>query len=264
MTSTARNPWLFLPPNAHNDAFRLYCFPYAGAGAQIYRRWTGLLGERGRVVPVTLPGRESRFREPAYTDLRSLVDSLAGGVSAELDRPYALFGHSMGALIAFELAAVIAERGLPLPEVLFVSGHQPPHLPSDLSDFDPTTVASARSSMRRLGVLGPDLADGSDVLAEVMLPTLSADISLCASYTLPAPKPLPVDIVALGGNADPSAGPAAISAWSAYTTRDFACRFFDGDHFFISSNFEEVATLVSAWIDSRPPRSATTTTGRTR
>jgi medium-chain acyl-[acyl-carrier-protein] hydrolase len=251
MTPTNGEPWLHLPESAGDDAFRLFCFPYAGAGTQVYRQWAGVLGERGRVVPVRLPGREARFLEPAYEDLRTLVGDLVTGIAAELDRPYALFGHSMGALIAFELAAAVTDRGLRAPEVLFVSGHQPPHLPSDVSAIELGSVASARDTMRGLGTLAPGLADAPDELAELVFATLAADITLCASYELPAPKAVPVDIVALCGSDDPTGNVAAMRSWAGYTTRGFACHVVHGDHFFLHSNVEQVTALVSAAVNRR-------------
>src|SRR5215213_10719856 len=96
--------WLPLTRPWSRDGIVLFCFPYAGGGASVFRDWIGALGSSVEVCPVQLPGREGRFREPAFTRLAPLVDSLVESLGSHLDRPFALFGHSLGALIAFEFA----------------------------------------------------------------------------------------------------------------------------------------------------------------
>src|SRR5262245_44114205 len=107
---------------------RLYCLPYAGSGAAVYRPWAALLPSTIDLRLVQLPGREARLREPAYTRMDALIEALAPAVASEIDRPYVLFGHSMGALVVFELARALRRLDLPSPTCLFVSGRRAPHL----------------------------------------------------------------------------------------------------------------------------------------
>src|SRR5262249_42750474 len=101
---------------------RLFCFPYAGSSAQIFHGWQQDLPRTIEVTPVHLPGRGKRIREKPFTELTALAEVLTGEISPHVDKPYALFGHSLGAIIAFEVARGLRRRGLPLPRRLFVSG----------------------------------------------------------------------------------------------------------------------------------------------
>src|SRR4051794_36920377 len=114
-----RSPWFVVPTPRPDARRRLFCLPHAGGGAAAFRRWADGMAAAVEVVAVQPPGRETRFREPPFTDWRSLVVSLADALPA--DRPFALFGHSLGALLAFELARELRRRGGPPPDHLFVA-----------------------------------------------------------------------------------------------------------------------------------------------
>src|SRR6185437_11668624 len=114
MIQTSASPadrWLPTVRPWSRAAVRLVCFPYAGGGASMYRDWAGAMGDSIEVWPIQLPGREARFCEPAFTRLAPLVEGLADAVGPHLDRPFALFGHSLGALVAFELARLLHGEG---------------------------------------------------------------------------------------------------------------------------------------------------------
>jgi medium-chain acyl-[acyl-carrier-protein] hydrolase len=123
---TVPNPWISRPRPNPRTLLRLFCFPYAGGGASAYRKWSDSLPQSIEVCAVQLPGREMRIKEPAYSDVHPLVDVLAPALASFLDRPFALFGHSMGALVAFELARKIRRDCSLLPESLFVSARNAP------------------------------------------------------------------------------------------------------------------------------------------
>jgi medium-chain acyl-[acyl-carrier-protein] hydrolase len=126
MKSDPTQGWLYLPGPNPQAALRLFCFPYAGSGATVFRRWPASLPAGVEVCGVRLPGREGRLREPAFDRLAPLVEALAAALPPALDRPFAFFGHSMGALVAFELAHRLRRDGRPGPRHLFVSGRTAP------------------------------------------------------------------------------------------------------------------------------------------
>ena len=124
-----RSPWVSLSPSGGPRLARMFCFPFAGGGATAYHRWSKRVLVGIEVARIQLPGREARLREPLYTRLDSLVDTLAEELIPWVDGPFVLYGHSMGALLAFELARKLRKGYRLLPEHLFVGGYRGPHLP---------------------------------------------------------------------------------------------------------------------------------------
>src|SRR5262245_44139683 len=166
----------------HSGNCRLFCFPYAGAGASVFRNWQEELPSTIDVVPVQLPGREGRWSDERFHDLPSLAAALAAALQPLFSEPYVLFGHSMGALIAFELARVLRRRRLPLPRHLFTSGTRAPHIP----DREPPVhhlpdVLLWKTVTRDYGA-AQDLTPLNPEMASVLLPILRADFRMCETY----------------------------------------------------------------------------------
>ena len=214
---------------------RLFCLPPAGSGTAAFYRWRRLLAPHIDVVPIHLPGREARFATPAHRDFNEAATAVTKALSPHLDRPYALFGHSMGAL----LAAAIAPRFSPAPRLLIASGREAPHLPfghrtlHQLPD-EPFIQALAQ----RYGEAAPGLGEASShpfddpELRALFLPTLRADIALVESYQhQPAPT-LTIPILALAGTEDTSVTPAGLEAWAGLTTAPCTLKRLPGGHFY--------------------------------
>jgi medium-chain acyl-[acyl-carrier-protein] hydrolase len=236
MTNAELRRWVY-SNGAHAQSsanFRLFCFPYAGAGASVFRDWQKELPSTAEVVPVQLPGRERRWSDRPVQDLPLLAATVATALEPLLIEPYALFGHSMGALIAFELACVIRRRRLAVPVHLFVSATRPPHIP----DREPPVhhlpdVLLWKTVMRDYGAA----QDGTPLnreMAPVLLPILRADFRMCESYKPSREEPFPFPLTAYGGVHDRRVTYADLSAWSSYTTGPFRMRLFPGGHFFVS------------------------------
>lgn len=222
---------------------RLFCFPYAGGGASIFRAWSGHLPQDIEVCPVQLPGREDRLLETPFTNLPMLLDALVPAVLPYLDMPYALFGHSMGSLISFELVRYLHRMEYShMPVCLFVSGHSAPQIP----DPDPPTYHLPDSEfieeLRRLEGTSEELLQNTEFL-QLLMPLLRADFTLCDTYKYVHGKALNCPISAFGGLQDPDVPQDGISAWRVQTSGLFRLRFFEGDHFFIQ---KQQATLLHA------------------
>jgi len=161
---------------------RLFCLPYSGASAMVYARWRRALPEWLQVCPLELPGRGMRMDEPLQRDIKALAAQLADEVSRDLDGPYALFGHSLGGLLAFELAHALSARGVPAPLALFASGTAGPAR-RDVSEYAiEKTDAQLIARLRELqGTTEEALANPE--LMQLMLPILRADFLLCGSFT---------------------------------------------------------------------------------
>ena len=207
---------------------RLFCFPYAGAGASVFRLWQDELPPGIQIVPVQLPGRESRWAEQPPARLTQLAETLAAALGPLLSQPYALFGHSMGAFVAFELARAIEREHLPLPRHLFVSGARAPHIP----DREPPVhhlpdVLLWKSVMRDYGS-NQDHAPLDREMAPVLLPILRADFRMCESYRPSPGEPLAFPLTAYGGLHDRRVTYDDLSAWSSYTLAPFRTQLFPG------------------------------------
>ncbi|WP_344950066.1 thioesterase II family protein [Sphaerisporangium flaviroseum] len=227
---------------AEPGALTLYCLPHAGGGASAYRVWQRKLPGVA-VQPVQPPGRENRHREPAYERMAPLVCDLADVLLADValgpvGRPYAVYGHSLGALVTFELLREIRRRGAPEPVHLFVSGCVAPHHPFD--DGPPVGRMTRPEMVELLRSLGgtPDWLLSDPSVLEMIIPTMRADFSVKETYQYYYELPLDIPITALPSTADPRAGQGQVARWKEQTTQEFALHTFVGGHFAV---FEQAA-----------------------
>jgi len=228
------NPWLTVPATNRRAGMRLFCFPYAGGGATIFRTWRDHLPETVDVCPVNLPGRESRIREQPRTDLGGLVGDIARAMLPHLDKPFAVFGHSMGAVLAFEVTRRLRREYGASPAHLFVSGHRAPQVKGqrrtyDLPEPEFIQVLHNLNGMVREVLQHPELL-------ELMLPLLRADFTLCETYDFVPGPPLDCPLTALGGLLDLDVTHEHLGLWREQTTGPFTVRMLPGDHFFIRSD----------------------------
>lgn len=227
------------------------CLPHAGAGSLAYFHWAGDFGADVEVCAVQLPGRENRLRERAIDELGRLLPRLVEGLGPTLRRgPFALFGHSFGALLAFELTRELRRRGAALPRALIVSGRGAPALGAvtdpigGIADDDEFLAALDR----RYGGI-PAAIRGERELLALMLPTLRADLRIAEAHEYRAEEPLPLPIMALGGIDDPAVDEASLSGWARETSAGFALRRFRGGHFFVQESRQDVTRAVRGLLE---------------
>lgn len=209
---------------------RLFCFPHSGAGASAYRDWGKGFGPV-RVVPVQYPGHESRYGEPLHRRMAPLIERLAADLGPGLEPPFAFFGHSLGALVAFELASHLVRGGGPGPGHLFVSACRAPHVPNPFPPLYRLPDTRFREVIARLGAgAGAALEDAE--FWRLFEPILRADFEISDTYEC-APEPsLDCPVSAFGGRDDPFVEPAALEAWRDLTRGSFCLRLFPGGHFY--------------------------------
>jgi medium-chain acyl-[acyl-carrier-protein] hydrolase len=224
---------------------RLFCFPFAGGGAMAFRGWAEQLPPEVALVPARLPGRETRLGEPPYDSMEPLIDALSEAISPHLEKPFAFFGHSMGAVIAFELARSLRTRGRPLPAALFVSGARAPQFRRGHVPPAPPSDEELLQELDRLEGIPRDLL-GNQELLQLALPVLRADTALYRNYIYTHGPPLDCDIRAYGGTDDRRISRPEIEAWSEQTARSFSCAMFPGGHFFIRSHEAEFLKALSS------------------
>lgn len=231
---TKSNPWIHRPHPHPNAALRLFCFPYAGGGASVFRNWSDALPKSVEVVPVQLPGRETRIREQAFSSVFPLLDAMVPALVPLLDRPFALFGHSMGALIAFELARRLRCDCKRLPECLLVSARVAPNIRLKRQPINKLPEDELIRELAHLNGTDRDVLQHAELM-KLVLPTLRADLALHEEYVYPVELPLACPIVAFGGLQDPETQNGVLDAWRNEAAGLFAIRWFSGDHFFITS-----------------------------
>lgn len=237
----ANAQWLHFPSPSPDAEVRLFCLPFAGAGAAAFREWPSAFGPRVEIAAVRLPGREQRIREAPVID----PVSVSATIAAAIDRPYAIFGHSMGARLAFEVVRELRRTGAPLPLRLYPSGINPPHLPTAGPFAGLSTVPDDELMTR--------VADGGGVPAEILavpelfslfLPVLRADLTWVDDYVYTDGPPLPVPVVAFAGDADPVAPPSRMDGWHRHTSAGFTLHTLPGGHFFLVDNLALLAELI--------------------
>jgi medium-chain acyl-[acyl-carrier-protein] hydrolase len=222
------------PGSPSRADIRLFCFPYAGGGTSVFQGWAETIPRSVKVCPVQLPGREKRFREPALTHLPALVEDLAESLLPYLTPPFAFFGHSLGALLAFELARWVRRQHGPQPVHLFVSGCGAPQCRTAGGEIHALSPAEFREELRRLNGTPAAVLD-DDELMDLLLPTLRADFALAETYAYADGPPLASPITALGGLSDVTVGVSDLDAWRVHTTGRFRRRLLPGDHFFLQT-----------------------------
>lgn len=229
---------------------RLFCLPYAGGGASAYRPWTQRLAPEVDTVPVQLPGRETRRHEPAIERAEALIDQLAEPLLAHADRPYALFGHSLGGLLAFELAHALTGCGHP-PIHLFVSGWEPPHLPRPAGRVDAHTLPDEQlvEHVLRLAGMPPQMRWLADLLRATM-PALRADLTAGETYRWRQRPALTLPMTALAGRDDPLVEPGRFAAWSELGGCGVRIRLLPGGHFYLHQRVDPLLAIIRSTLVS--------------
>jgi len=224
------NRWLVFGPTLPDPALRLFCFHHAGAGASVYRLWSLEAPPGIDVCAVQLPGRELRVREPLPTGLTQTVSELADALAEELRPPFALFGHSLGARLAFELTRELRRRGRPLPLRLGLSARRAPHLPRRIPLVSRASEPDLIAYLKSTGGLPEAILREPEFLA-MILPVIRADLELAEAPFEPG-EPLPVPISAFCGRDDMLVDVPEAEAWREHGTSSFRFHSFPGDHFF--------------------------------
>ena len=228
--------WIAGPPSAADAPLRLFCFAHAGGGTSCYRPWRAALGPAIDTAPVLLPGRETRIRETPYRRMEELIPALCAALEPQLDRPYALFGHSMGAIVAFETARWFSARGAG-PTCLIVSGRLAPRVDNPRRRFCGLPDEQFLAALAALGGT-PSAVLAEPQLLKMLMPALRADFELNETYRPAAGWRLTCPVVAYLGADDPEVEPAEALRWREETTAAFTLRVFPGGHFYLADRPE--------------------------
>ncbi len=232
------------------STLNLLCLPYSGASAMVYSRWRRKLPAWVQLRPVELPGRGTRMGEPLQTDMRALARQLAGEQRLAASTPYALLGHSLGALLAFELAHELQALGCPSPRALFACGTAAPTRREDYDDNqwrEPKTDQQLVSDLRELGGTREEVLANAELM-ELTLPILRADFLLCGRYAYRQRSPLQCPLHVLAGQTD-RASEAQLLAWRQESQGAFSLHWFLGGHFFIHEHEDRVLRILAGALE---------------
>lgn len=231
-----------------HSLIRLFAFPYGGAGASCYRTWHTELPSHIDLCPIQYPGRETRFGEPSLTRVEDLVSDFLAQ-DRNLDKAhFAFFGHSLGALVAFETVRELRLRSLPQPLMLLVSGYPAPHLDRSRPKVSHLELEPFFATLKREFDVSGDLLEEPQ-LAELVYRALRADFEAVEEYRFTQGEPIDSPILALGGRQDPEASQDQISAWRQHSVLPLRPRFFPGGHFFLHESKNSVLAVISAALE---------------
>jgi surfactin synthase thioesterase subunit len=230
---------------SERPSFRLFCIPYAGAGVAVYHKWAQALPVGVQVCALQLAGRDTQFGVPPFTRIAALVDWLIDSLDAWFDLPFAIFGHSMGGLVAFELARTLRTRNKPEPQHLFVSACRAPGRPVRQWPMHHLPQASFVRELRSRYDGIPELILQDADLLRLFLPILRADMEMVETFQGSVDDPFDFPVTAFGGNRDKEISREDLEPWREQTTGAFDLNMIDGDHFFVNTAQAEVLRIVS-------------------
>lgn len=225
--------WVVRSRPNEQATLRLFCFPYAGGAASIFRQWPESLPSVVEVCSIQLPGREYRIGEAAYKRMPDLLEALTEAITPYLDRPFAFFGHSMGALVSFALTRHLRQTLGKSPVRLYLAAYRAAHLPNPNIKIYHLPSEVFKVVLRADGI--PETILQNEELMQAMLPTLRADFELCDTYVYREELPLDCPVTVYGGLEDVRVGFSDLEAWYSHCNASFRLEMFPGSHFFLHS-----------------------------
>ncbi len=251
MTSSVLQRWFPTALESRPGSIRLVCIPFAGGGASVYRAWANILPSHVLLAPVQLKGREERAHEEPHTAISDIVSELAPVLAASADLPYVLFGYSMGALIAFELAHFLREANLPMPAALVLGARGAPQMPVMRKPIWDLPEDQFLARILELGGMSEEILRYPELLAFVM-PALRADLKACDTYQSSQRPPLDVPVAVFGGLLDHNVPAGHLDAWQQHTSQLLTVELFPGGHFFLKENRDAMLRSLTRFLNLLP------------
>jgi medium-chain acyl-[acyl-carrier-protein] hydrolase len=242
MNKSILNTWIPYRRMSSHSRLRLFCFPYGGGSASVFIKWLKIFPLEIDICPIQYPGREKRIDEPQFTSLSLLIDALANVLLPELNIPFAFFGHSLGALIGFELARRLRKNRIS-PEYLFVSGYCAPSIIKKELAMHVLPDLEFIEELRNYSGTPESVLENRELM-ELLLPAIRADFAIKETYIYSPSVPLNCPISAFGGTKDLEVNRNDLELWKEQTTNRFQVRMFPGNHFYIHKNAEELAASI--------------------
>lgn len=248
MLQSAEN-WLGWHTANPQAKLRLFCFPYGGGGAGAFRTWQENLPATVEVCPVQIPGREDRLTEPSFTRLIPLVEVIAESLGGLFDKPFAFFGHSLGAMMAFELARLLRREHLAQPVHLFASGRRAPQIPDSSPPIYNLPAQEFIEALRQRNYVRKEILARTKLL-EFVMPVMRADYEMVQTYAYEPEAPFDFPITAFGGAEDFDETGENLEAWRTQTTASFSSQTFPGDHFFVHAEQSSLLRIITEHLET--------------
>jgi len=240
-----------LVPRPRAD-FRIFCFHHAGGAASFFRHWPGLVPTNVEICCVQQPGREKLFLEPRYSTFEQLLDNTLGAIIPMFDRPFAFFGHSFGALVAYTCALNLERLNLMIPQNIFLSSFRAIDLPSKFELHSTMSDTALVKKLTALGGMPAEIAD-SPAFLELYLSVLRGDMHLIEQFEAGGGRalmPIAVPLTVFGGDEDFSTPREEIVQWARFTTKKFSAHFFPGQHFYIMQHARAICDIIEKEVNS--------------
>jgi len=249
MQEPNRNPWFFKFGNELNQAkIRLICFPFAGGSASYFHNWQAILPDQIELLAIELPGRASRIREPFIKNGKELIDQLEKLDDLYQDKPFAFFGHSMGAYIAFELARRLEKKNRVPPIHLFLSGRQAPQIKSKKKILHELPENEFIKEIASLNGMPREVLDNAELM-ELVSPVLREDCKLLETWSYIDSEKLNVKMTVMYGDQDSSTNNKTVKEWASLSSGKVDSIKFAGDHFFINTKKHAVVEAIKARLE---------------
>jgi medium-chain acyl-[acyl-carrier-protein] hydrolase len=241
---TQHNKWFVCSQTKPKADSRIFFFPYAGGGPSVFSKWSAELPDNLEAQIAHYPGRGSRHNEPPVKSLSILIEELSRAIQPLLDKPFTFFGHSLGGLIAFELARYLHNKVLPQPIILFISACGAPQIPDPHPPLHALPESEFLHSLKELNGIPQEVLQNKEML-KLFLPTLRTDFEMVETYQYTPGAPLDFPISVFGGLDDERVSRERLEDWTVNTNSHFKSQYFSGDHFFINS---EKGTVIESII----------------
>lgn len=243
------SPCFLRPRPIVNPRLRLLCFPYAGGSAAIYHKWPANVPADIELLAAQYPGRATRLSEPLRTDLNQLLDDIEQAIVPLLDKPFAFFGHSMGATVSYELTRRLHAAQKPLPVHVFLSGRGAPHLPPVKPPVHNLPDDEFLEAMRDLNGTPAELLEHAELM-EMMLPIIRADFQMLETWTHQPSPSFDIPMSVFGGLGDDGVPLENLDAWATCTTGKMKRHMFPGDHFFLHQQYPAMLNIITRALSS--------------
>lgn len=248
------NPDAWIRPlRTEGERLRLFCFPYAGGGPQIFQNWPQGLPSRVGLYAVHLPGRGSRLRSAPFDRLQPIVATLVRALRPMQDLPFAFFGHSLGALLAFETARALRREGSMEPRLLIASACRSPESIEQRERIHNLSDESFIQRLEELGGTPAEVLQNKELLG-LLMPTLRADFAVIDTYRYTPAAPLACPITVVSGSADRHASSSTMDGWRLQTSNRVSFHELHGGHFFIHTAKHELRQIVAGDLECLRPR----------
>jgi len=242
--TTGAENWIAYRRQNPRARLRLFCFPYAGGSASLFRAWPDDVPALIDVCPIQYPGRETRLSERPYKHIMSMVQALARGLRPYLDVPFAFFGHSLGAMVCYELICQLRSEGQPEPIHLFASGCRAPNIPDPDPPIHKLPEPEFIAELRRLNGTPEPVLQNTELM-QLLMPVLRADFEMVETYRYTDCGLLHCPVSAFGGLNDREVSESDLVGWRELTRGAFTLRMFPGDHFFVHTARQSIVRIVS-------------------